>query len=85
MAVMWRSADWDKMEDQLLRKQRKISMAASKRNWQMVEWLQKELVNSLYARMLAVRHVVRNASEPGIDGIRWHTDEECMRAALSLR
>lgn len=85
MAVMWRSADWEKMEDQLLRKQRKISMAASKRNWQMVEWLQKELVNSLYARMLAVRHVVRNASEPGIDGIRWHTDEECMRAALSLR
>ena len=42
-------------------------------------------MNSLYARMLAVRHVVRNASEPGIDGIRWHTDEECMRAALSLR
>ena len=85
MAVMWRSADWDKMEDQLLKKQKKISIAAAKHNWQMVEWLQKELVNTLYARMLAVRHVVKNASEPGIDGVRWRTDEECMRAALSLR
>lgn len=85
MAIMWRGADWDKMEDQLLAKQRKISTAAAQRNWAKVEWMQKELVNSLYAKMLAVRHVVRNASEPGIDGIRWGTDEECMRAALSLR
>lgn len=85
MAVMWRGADWDKLEDQLFAKQRKIAAAAASRNWQKVEWLQRELVNSLYAKMLAVRHVVKNNSEPGVDGVKWTTDEEMMRAALSLR
>lgn len=85
MAVMWRGADWDKLEDQLLAKQRKIALAAADKNWQMVEWKQKELVNSLAAKMLAVRHVVKNNSEPGVDGVKWTTDEEKMRASLSLR
>ena len=85
MAIMWRNIDWDKMEERLLLKQKKIATAAAAHNWDMVGWLQKELVNSLYAKMLAVRHVAKNASEPGIDGIKWTTDEEKMRAALSLR
>ncbi len=41
-------------------------------------------MRSFAAKVLAVRYVVEKDSEPGVDGVRWHTAGEMMRAALSL-
>ena len=62
----------------------RLARAALSRRWDQVAELQKRLVRSLAAKVLAVRHVVQVNPEAGIDGIRWRTDEDKMRAALSL-
>ena len=72
------------LEDELLEYQRSLARVAFAGHWGHVAELQKKLVRSLAAKALAVRHVVQNDSEPGIDGVRWQTDGEKMRAALSL-
>ena len=84
MAAMWRGLDWAQLEDELLEYQRSLARVAFAGHWGHVAELQKKLVRSLAAKALAVRHVVQNDSEPGIDGVRWQTDGEKMRAALSL-
>lgn len=81
---MWRTIDWDKMEDQLLRTQQRLARAAYSRDFEAVIALQKQIVRSLPAKVLAVRHVVQINSEAGVDGVRWKSDAEKMRAALSL-
>ena len=81
---MWRTIDWDKMEDQLLRTQQRLARAAYSRDFEAVIALQKQIVRSLPAKVLAVRHVVQINSEAGGDGVRWKSDAEKMRAALSL-
>lgn len=84
MAAMWRGLDWAQLEDELLEYQRSLARLAFAGHWDHVTQLQKQLVRSLAARALAVRHVVQNDSEPGVDGVRWQTDGEKMRAVLSL-
>lgn len=84
MAVLWRTIDWPKMERELMQKQKLLAMAAYERKWARVEKLQKDIVASWAAKVLAVRAVINTNSEAGIDGVRWKTDAEKMRAALSL-
>lgn len=84
MAAMWRGLDWAQLEDELLEYQRSLARLAFAGHWDHVTQLQKQLVRSLAAKALAVRHVVQNDSEPGVDGVRWQTDGEKMRAVLSL-
>ncbi len=81
---MRRAIDWGKMENQLLRVQQRLARAAYSGDSEAVTALQKQLVRSLPAKVLAVRHVVQINSEAGVDGVRWQTDAEKMRAALSL-
>lgn len=84
LADMWRAIDWPRMEELLLLQQQKLSRAAYSKQWEQVTELQKKIVRSFPAKVLAVRHVTQVDSEPGIDGIKWRTDEEKMQAALSL-
>lgn len=84
LAVLWRTIDWAKMEDELMRYQGKLAEAAFQRNWAAVERLQQALVRSWAARVLAVRVVVNSNAEIGVDGVRWITDAQKARAALSL-
>lgn len=84
MAAMWRGLDWTRLEDQLLEQQQSLARVAFAGHWDHVSLLQKELVRSIAAKALAVRHIVQTDSEPGVDHVRWTTDAEKMRAALSL-
>lgn len=84
MAEMWRNTDWTALRGELLEKQKKITRAAFHRNWLQVEILQQELVCSWAARALAVQAVVDSNSEVGVDGVRWKSDEQKAKAALSL-
>lgn len=83
LAVRWRSTDWSVLEEELFEKQ-KISQAADVRNWEEVKILQDELVNSYAAKMLAVRDVADKNSAAGVDGVRFKTDVQKMKAVLSL-
>ena len=84
LASMWQSIDWEQMEDELLEQQKSLARVAYVKHWGHVDKLQKKLVKSLSARVLAVRHVVQVDARAGVDGVKWETDAEKMRAALSL-
>lgn len=84
LAAMWRGLNWEALEDQLLEIQQSLVRVAFAGHWSHVTELQKKLVRSLAAKALAVRHVVQQNSEPGVDNVRWITDASKMRAALSL-
>lgn len=84
LASMWQGIDWEQMEEELLEQQKSLARVAYVKHWGHVDKLQKKLVKSLSARVLAVRHVVQIDAKPGVDGVKWETDAEKMRAALSL-
>ena len=84
LAREWREMDWKRAERELLKLQQSISKLTYARNMAEVTEVQKILVRSRWAKVLAVRHVSKEDSEPGIDGIKWTTDAERMEAALSL-
>ena len=84
LAIMWRTIDWPKMEEELFQLQQRLALAAYTRDWTEVRELQGELFESFAAKVLAVRAVVNAKSEIGVDGVRWKTDAQKMRAAMSL-
>ena len=81
---MWRNIDWQAAEDTLLAYQRKIALAALRKDTQAVIDAQKQLVRSTEARTLAVRHVADSVSQPGIDKVKWTADADKMRTVFSL-
>jgi len=84
LAENWREIEWDTYEKILFSMQRQIALAAMKRDFQSVQMLQRRLVNSKQAKALAVRHVCDSTAQAGIDKVRWETDTDKMRAAMSL-
>ena len=84
LAAMWQGLDWEQLEDELLEQQKSLARVAYAKHWSHVGKLQRKLVKSLPARALAVRHVIQIDAQSGIDGVKWRTDSERMRAALSL-
>lgn len=84
LAEMWEGLDWAALEEQLLCLQQSLTRAVFAGSDGLRVELQKKIVRSLAAKALAVRHVANIGSSPGIDGTRWTTSAEKMRAALSL-
>ena len=84
MARLWDQIDWDAAESKLAGLQRRLSIAAFRKDDKEITDLQKRIVRDLDIKCLAVRHVVNSTSSPGIDGIKWRTSGEKMRAAMSL-
>lgn len=84
LGQLWERIDWSAAEAKLSAFQRRLSLAAFRKNSKEVTDLQKRLVRDLDIKCLAVRHVVNSTSSPGVDGVKWCTSSEMMRAALSL-
>ena len=82
--LLWESADWSAMENKLLEIQGCIAKAVFAKDEAARVRYQIKLVRSLDAKMLAVRHVCESATMPGIDGVKWNTPAERMKAAASL-
>lgn len=80
----WLSVDWVAAEDALLDMQQKLTKGAFMGDMARIEQMQKRIVRSESAKLLAVRHVTETSSGPGIDGVKWTTPAEKMRAALTL-
>ena len=84
LTKMWESIDWVKSEDELLDMQQKLTKAVYTKNDERMKKMQLRIANSSSAKALAVRNVTNSDPSAGIDGIRWRTPAEKMRAALLL-
>ena len=82
----WNSIDWKKVRSTVNRLQVRIAKATQEGKWNLVKRMSYLLTHSFSAKLLAVRIVTQNKGNrtPGIDGERWNTASEKMRAALSL-
>lgn len=84
MAAIWSAIDWQRLEETLLSMQQDLAYAAYNREWDKVDMLQRQLVNSWAARALAVRTAADAKTAAGVDGVKWLTNEQKGRAVLSL-
>ncbi len=84
LSERWLTVDWVAAEDALLDMQQKLTKGAFVGDMARIEQMQKRIVRSDAAKLLAVRHVTETSSGPGIDGVKWTTHAEKMRAALML-
>lgn len=80
--IVWMSINWEAAETIVYKMQVGISHAAERNDDAKVLELEDQLMDSIYAKLLAVRHVADSA--PGLDHIEWKTAKDKMRAALSL-
>ena len=72
-SVAWKQVPWKKLEHQVFRLQKRISRASQRGETRKVEKLQKLLMKSKSARLLAVRRVTQDnqgKKTAGIDGIK---------------
>lgn len=84
LARLWREINWYKYDAALLSYQRDIALATLRKNPASVLAAQKQLVQSIEAKAVAVRHVCSSVAQPGPDGVKWIKDAEKMRAANTL-
>ncbi|MEM7495122.1 MAG: group II intron reverse transcriptase/maturase [Myxococcota bacterium] len=84
--LAWREIDWAKVKQKVKEIQIRIAKATSDGRWRDVRSLQRLLVRSYSARLLAVRHVTEKKGRrtPGVDGQRWSTPEAKVKAAARL-
>ena len=84
--IAWNQIDWEKAEALVNRLQIRIVKAAQKGCWNLVKRLQHLLVNSFYAKLLAIKRVTTNRGKntPGIDGRLWKTSKDKAKAVEEL-
>ncbi|MCL2608262.1 MAG: group II intron reverse transcriptase/maturase [Methanomassiliicoccaceae archaeon] len=82
----WETIDWNKAEEHVNRLRTKIAEAYSEGKKNTTKRSQYLLVNSFYAKCLAVRKVTTNQGKhtPGVDGEIWYSSEMKMSKALQL-
>lgn len=84
LTKLWEDIDWKAAEEKLTKLQARLTLAAFRQDDKEIEDIQKRIVRDLDIKCLAVRHVVKSTSTPGVDGVRWRTAAEQMKAAMSL-
>jgi len=82
----WKTIDWEKAEAYISRMQYRISKAQMNGKINLVKRIQYLLVNSFYAKALAVKRVTSNKGKhtAGIDGELWITPKVKMDAVKTL-
>jgi len=82
----WGNIDWEKAEAHVSRMQYRISKAQMKGDKNLVKRLQYLMVNSFYAKALAVKRVTTNQGRhtAGVDNELWLTSEVKMEAVKTL-
>lgn len=86
LAKQWGNIPWKKVRENVKRLQTRIAKAVKNGNYRLADRLQYLLTNSYYAKMLAVHRVTSNRGREsaGVDGKRWTTSHEKMRAVFNL-
>ncbi|MGE5657121.1 MAG: group II intron reverse transcriptase/maturase [Actinomycetota bacterium] len=86
--VGWEQTDWRKLERVVFKLQKRIYQASQREDMKAVRKLQKTLMKSWSARMLAVRRVSqenRGKLTPGVDGVKSLTPKQRLILANRLR
>lgn len=81
---VWESVDWEQAESHLAHMQKRLAIAASKKNKKMMGLYRDCIVKSLDAKLLAVRHTCDSNAQEGYDHVRWVTPHDKMNAAFML-
>lgn len=84
MAELWNSIDWEQAEKHLAEMQCTLAKFACLRKQKSIIYWQKQIVCSLDAKLLAVRHVCSTDGGSGVDAVKWTSPEDKMIAVLSL-
>jgi len=87
LKVAWQGIAWKKVQRHVFRLQKRIDRAAQREDVRTVHKLQKLLVKSWYARLLAVRRITqdnRGKHTAGIDGAKTLTPPQRWRLANDL-
>jgi len=84
LGKLWDDIDWPAAEEKLRRWQGELTKAAFRKDSKAVGDIQKRIVRDMDIKCLAVRHVANSGSGPGVDGVRWRTPGQMMRAAMRL-
>ena len=87
LTASWHSIDWETSHRQVRGLQVRIAKAAKNQQWRRVKALQRMLVRSFAAKVLAVKRVTENSGRrtPGVDGEPWSTPESKWRAVSRLK
>ncbi len=81
----WLECDFKQAKAKLEKDQILLTKAVFKKRDADIEFLSNKIVNSLYAKILAVKKVSEELnSASGIDRVKWITPAEKMRASMSL-
>ena len=82
----WSDIDWPTAYAHVKRLQTRIAKAQKNGKKNLVKRLQHLLVNSFYAKCIAVRKVTTNKGKhtPGVDNVLWTTKEEKFKAIAEL-
>ena len=82
----WKTINWKQVERSVKSFQLRIAKAIREGRHNKAKALQWLLTHSWAARLLAVKRVTENSGKrtPGVDGVRWKTPIQKLRAALSL-
>lgn len=86
--IAWKTIDWTQVESRVKRYQTRIYKASRDNNSPKVRCLQKRLLNSLDAKMMAVRRVTtlnKGKRTPGIDQKIFVTDDQKGKLLQKLR
>ncbi|MBF2065256.1 MAG: group II intron reverse transcriptase/maturase [Calothrix sp. C42_A2020_038] len=86
--VVWRELPWRKIERVVYKLQKRIYRASSRGDVKTVRRLQKTLMKSWYAKLLAVRRVSQDnqgKKTAGVDGIKSLTPQARLKLAANLK
>ncbi|MEG2018807.1 MAG: reverse transcriptase domain-containing protein, partial [Clostridium sp.] len=84
--LIWDNTDWNEINLFINKIQSRIVKASLNKNWKLIKDLQRLLVNSYYAKLLAVKRVTSNKGKktPGVDNVIIRTSKEKYELAMSL-
>lgn len=86
--IAWKNIDWKKVQNRINRCQRRIYKASKENNSDKVIFLQRIIINSLDAKLLAVRRVTtenKGKKTAGIDNLTYNTDDKKMQLVRQLK
>ena len=84
--ISWGQINWELAELYINKLQTRIVKATQKKKWRLVKRLQYLIMNSFYARAIAVKRVVSNKGKntPGVDGELWKSNKAKEKAIKEL-
>lgn len=86
-AFEWNSIDWKEARKQVKYIQVRIAKAVREKRFGKAKALQRLLTRSFYGKIIAVKKVTENkgSKTAGVDGVRWRTPQQKVKAVLGLR